>query len=331
MCGSCGAADDAGVARSAGRPRSAEGTPGPSRRRLLAGLGAGLSVALTGAPGLTASASAATLKDGRWCNPARGYFPAGGHYGAPRGQYSHAGQDVTNTIGTAVYAAAAGTVVRRGWGVLEGRTGYGLVISHGGGQYTYYGHFHTYHVGSGASVSAGQRIGDMGATGNVTGPHLHFETHTGGLYDTVDPVDFMAARGVDLGGGWSRIDPGAGGKTVVAIQHLMTQRGYELVPDGDYGPVSVSAVKQFQAAQGLIDDGQVGPQTWPHLVYSLSEGDGGSHVRALQVMLNKHSAGLLVDGDFGSVTDSAVRSYQSANRLYVDGLAGQKTWKALVG
>lgn len=324
MCDSC-----ATVGAPAGAERARR--PAPSRRRLLAGLGAGLGVALTGAPILSASASAATLKDGRWCNPARGYFPDGGHYGAPRGQYSHAGQDVTNSTGTAVYAAAAGTVIRRGWGVLTGRTGYGLVISHGGGRYTYYGHLSVFRVGSNASVSVGQRIGDMGATGNVTGPHLHFETHSGGLYDTVDPVDFMAARGVDLGGGWSRIDPGAAGKTVVAIQHLMTQRGYELVADGAYGPVSVGAVKRFQEAEGLIADGQVGPQTWPHLVYTLREGHGGSHVRGLQVMLNKHSAGLQVDGDFGSVTRSAVRSYQSANRLYVDGVAGPKTWEALVG
>lgn len=54
-------------------------------------------------------------------------------------------------------------------------------------------------------------------------------------------------------------------------------------------------------------------------------------MRGLQAVLNKHSAGLAVDGDFGSVTDSAVRAYQSVNRLVVDGKAGPKTWEALVG
>lgn len=326
MCEQCGPAD-ATVEEAEETFRPA----GPSRRRLLAGLGAGLGVALTGVPALTSPAAAATLKDGRWCNPARGHFPSGGHYGAPRGGVSHAGQDITNSTGTAVYAAAAGTVIRRGTNVLTGRTGYGLVISHGGGTYTYYGHLSVFRVGLSATVGAGQRIADMGATGNVTGPHLHFETHTGGLGSTVNPVTFMTARGVDLGGGWSRIDPGAVGETVKAIQHLMNQRGYGLVVDGQYGSVSVGAVKRFQTSRGLVADGQVGPVTWPHLVYSLRQGHSGSHVRGLQVALNKHSAGLVVDGGFGSVTTSAVRAYQSANRLYVDGVAGPVTWEALVG
>ncbi|MFF2008283.1 peptidoglycan-binding protein [Streptomyces sp. NPDC058195] len=307
------------------------GLGGPSRRGLILGAGAGLGVLLTGLPVLTASAEAATLKDGRWCNPARGRFPAGGHYGASRGGYPHAGQDVTNSTGTAVYAAAAGTVVRRGKGVLTGRTGNGLVISHGSGTYTYYGHLSAFRVPLNARVAAGQRIADMGATGNVTGPHLHFETHTGRLGSTTDPVSFLAARGVDLGGGWPALNPGAAGATVKVIQHLITQRGTALVADGNYGPVSVRAVKKFQSAKKLVADGQVGPKTWKSLVYELRRGGSGAHVRALQVVLNKHSAGLAVDGGFGAVTNTAVRSFQSANRLAVDGLVGPKTWEALVG
>lgn len=301
-----------------------------SRRTLIAGLGLGAAAA--GMTVFAAPASAATLKNGSWCNPALGYFPSGGHYGAPRPGGAHAGQDVTNSTGTAVYAAAAGTVVRRQWGGgLGGRTGNAIVIAHGNGVYTYYGHLSVYRVALNQRVSAGQRIADMGATGNVTGPHLHFETHTGGLGSTVNPVTYLAARGADLGGGWSRIDPGARGARVRAIQYLMNQRGYGLAVDGYYGSVSVTAVKRFQSARGLVADGQVGPATWPKLVYSLNAGANGNHVRALQTVLNKHSAGLRVDGDFGSVTNSAVRAYQSANRLVVDGNAGAITWRALVG
>jgi peptidoglycan hydrolase-like protein with peptidoglycan-binding domain len=171
----------------------------------------------------------------------------------------------------------------------------------------------------------------MGATGNVTGPHLHFETHTGGLGATANPVTFLSARGVDLGGGWSRVDPDARGATVSVIQHLMNQRGAGLVVDGHYGSISVTAIKRFQSANGLVADGQVGPATWPKLVYSLRQNASGHHVRGLQVALNKRSAGLLVDGAFGAVTTTAVRNFQSANRLVVDGNAGPITWQALVG
>ncbi|MDX2674066.1 peptidoglycan-binding protein [Streptomyces fimicarius] len=346
MCRSCATAAapaDTSVDAEAPPP-----VPGVSRRGLLAGLGLGaLAVNLSLSAGASTAvaaeaeaaaaaaaeaAAAAAAKNGAWANPALGRFPAGGHYGAPRGGASHAGQDVSNSTGTAVHAAAAGTVVRRSWGGgLPGRTGNALVIAHGGNQYTYYGHLSAYRVALNATVSAGQRIADMGATGNVTGPHLHFETHTGSLGSTVNPVGFLAARGVDLSGGWSRIDPGASGATVVVIQRLMTRRGHTLVADGQYGSVSVAAVKRFQSSKGLVADGQVGPATWPVLVYTLRQGSSGDHVRALQTALNKRSAGLAVDGGFGSVTTSAVRAYQSANRLVADGEAGPVTWRALTG
>lgn len=218
MCRSCAtAAEPMEIPADLERPDH-----GLSRRGLLAGLGLGV-LAVNLSVG-TSTAAAATAKNGAWADPALGRFPAGGHYGAPRGGASHAGQDVSNSVGTAVYAAAGGTVVRRSWGGgLPGRTGNALVISHGNNQYTYYGHLNAYRVGLNAKVSAGQRIADMGATGNVTGPHLHFETHSGRLGTTVNPVSFLAARGVDLSGGWSRTDPGASGATVVVIQHLMSR------------------------------------------------------------------------------------------------------------
>lgn len=325
MCDSCATAIEATAERP--EPRG-----GLSRRGLIAGMGLGLSLSAVGLGAGATAAFAATAKNGRWANPALGHFPAGGHYGASRGGAAHAGQDVSNSTGTGVYAAAAGTVVRRAWGGgLTGRTGNALVVSHGSGQYTYYGHLSAYRVALNATVAAGQRIADMGATGNVTGPHLHFETHSGGLGVTANPVTFMAARGVDLGGGWPRIDPGASGKTVVAIQYLMAKRGYGLLADGQYGSVSSTAVKAFQKAKGLVADGQVGPATWPHLVYTLRQGSSGTHVRALQTALNKRSAGLVVDGTFGAVSTSAVRTYQGVNRLVVDGEAGPLTWQALVG
>ncbi len=305
---------------------------GISRRGLLAGVGTGFGLALTGLPGTAQAAPATTAMNGAWCNPAQGSFPSGGGFHAPRGGGLHLGQDISNPSGTPLYAAAAGTVIRRGVAVIGGRTGNGIVIQHAGGMFTYYGHLDAFRVALNARVAAGARIGDMGTTGNVTGPHVHFETHSGSLGNPVDPVPFMAARGVDLRGGWSRVNPGASGQRVRAIQHLLNQRrGAGLLVDGVYGSVSSGAMRAFQSANGLAADGQVGPQTWPVLVYSLRRGAGGSHVRALQTALNKRSAGLAVDGDFGGVTESALRTYQSGNRLVVDGLAGPVTWRALVG
>lgn len=318
---------------------------GLSRRGLFAAAGVGVGLALTGLPMVAravtdseaeeeAAAAARDIgiyaKNGTWCNPAQGRFPNGGHFGAPRGGTTHAGQDISNPSGTAIYAAAAGTVIRRGTNVLTGRTGNGIVIQHSGGRYTYYGHLNAFRVAQGAKVSAGQRIGDMGTTGNVTGPHLHFETHNGSLGAIVNPVPFMAARGVDLKGGWSTLDPGSQGARVRAIQYLLNQRGNSLVIDGDYGTKSVNAMKSFQSGAGLVADGQVGPKTWPKLVYTLKQGAKGNHVRALQSAMNMRSAGLQVDGDFGSVTNTAVRNFQTLNRLVSDGEAGPITWRAIV-
>lgn len=140
-----------------------------------------------------------------WANPSVG--PITSRYGARWGAF-HAGTDIAG--GGPTYAAHAGRVARTGWNALSGRTGIGIVLSHGGGQYTYYGHNPPggVRVSAGDAVRAGQRIGSQGATGNVTGTHLHFETHTGGLGRTTNPEPFMRSRGVTLGrgthdqGGW---------------------------------------------------------------------------------------------------------------------------------
>jgi murein DD-endopeptidase MepM/ murein hydrolase activator NlpD len=88
----------------------------------------------------------------------------------------HAGIDIANATGTPVYAAFAGRVVRAGWAVVGGRSGNGVLIMNPDGEHQYYGHLSRIRVKVGDWVSIGQRVGDMGATGNVTGPHLHFET-----------------------------------------------------------------------------------------------------------------------------------------------------------
>lgn len=104
----------------------------------------------------------------------------------------------------------------------------------------YYGHLNTFRVKNGASVSAGQRIADMGATGNVTGPHLHFEVQIGDIGDDVNPRTHVSNRGVVLGGGWPTLDPESRGQRVRAMQYLLRQRGRSITVDGYHGPQSTA-------------------------------------------------------------------------------------------
>ncbi|MBF6045409.1 peptidoglycan DD-metalloendopeptidase family protein [Streptomyces sp. NRRL B-1677] len=109
---------------------------------------------------------------------------------------SHTGVDFHAETGTSVQAVGAGTIVEAGWG---GAYGNNVVIKHNDGTYTQYGHLSSIDVSVGQSVTAGQQIGLSGATGNVTGPHLHFEARTGAVYGTdIDPVAYLSEHGVSL-------------------------------------------------------------------------------------------------------------------------------------
>lgn len=95
-------------------------------------------------------------------------------------QYFHTGHpalDIAAPTGEAVVAATGGTVIYAGWKLSGAGVGGGIVvwISHGSGIYTTYNHLSRETVRVGQRVRAGQRIGSVGATGNATGPHLHFE------------------------------------------------------------------------------------------------------------------------------------------------------------
>jgi peptidoglycan hydrolase-like protein with peptidoglycan-binding domain len=130
---------------------------------------------------------------------------------------------------------------------------------------------------------------------------------------------------------WPDVGQGSTGENVYSIQLMLQAHGYSLSIDGDFGPQTASDVKAFQSAHGLSADGIVGPQTWPVLIIGTQQGSTGSAVKALQRQLNAHGASLTVDGDFGPLTTSALKSYQSKHGLGVDGIAGPQTWSSLVG
>ncbi|MDT0276067.1 M23 family metallopeptidase [Blastococcus goldschmidtiae] len=139
---------------------------------------------------------------GSWIRPTAGTVTSGygSRWGAP-----HAGVDIAGPRNTPIYAAADGTVVRAActsaYCDRDGNlslAGYGNLVEldHGGGVTTRYAHLSAYTVTAGQGVSAGALIGFQGSTGNSTGVHLHFEVRTDGA--SVDPVPWLASRGVDL-------------------------------------------------------------------------------------------------------------------------------------
>ena len=99
----------------------------------------------------------------------------------------HAGCDIGASYGTAIWAAAGGTVISAGW---NGGYGNCVMVNHGNGYTTVYGHMSRIAVSSGQSVSMGQVLGYVGSTGNSTGPHLHFEIRASATGMTTDPMSF---------------------------------------------------------------------------------------------------------------------------------------------
>ncbi|MER6344696.1 M23 family metallopeptidase [Streptomyces sp. NPDC001595] len=109
---------------------------------------------------------------------------------------SHTGVDFHAASGTSVHAVGAGTVVEAGWG---GAYGNQVVIRMHDGTYTQYGHLSSIGVSVGQTVTPGQQIALSGATGNVTGAHLHFEARTSAEYGSdIDPVAYLRAHGVRI-------------------------------------------------------------------------------------------------------------------------------------
>ena len=103
--------------------------------------------------------------------------PVGDTFG-PRGNRFHAGLDLLAPLGADVAAAAAGRVTYAGW--LAGGWGKLVVVSHGDGVRTMYAHLSSVTVRVGEEVTGGTVLGAVGATGDATGPHLHFEVRVRG-------------------------------------------------------------------------------------------------------------------------------------------------------
>jgi len=105
----------------------------------------------------------------------------------------HEGIDLAGAYGSPILAATSGTVTYAG-----PESGYGEIvkITDWDGTQTWYGHMSKFLVKAGDKVTPGQEIALVGAAGDATGPHLHFEVHVNG--QVVDPIPFLAARGIHI-------------------------------------------------------------------------------------------------------------------------------------
>ena len=107
---------------------------------------------------------------------------------------THTGIDLAAPTGTPAGSASSGTVLAAGY---DGSYGNKVIVEHADGTQTWYAHMDTINVGEGQVVKPGEVLGTVGATGNVTGPHLHLEVRPGGA-SPVDPAAEFAGRGLPL-------------------------------------------------------------------------------------------------------------------------------------
>ncbi len=109
-------------------------------------------------------------------------------YGADPTILAHSGEDMSVAAGSPVLAPGSGKVVLADR-LLE--RGNAVILDHGQGVFTGYWHLRAIDVGLGDTVSAGQKLGEVGSTGLSTGPHLHWEMHVNGV--AVDPLQWLEA------------------------------------------------------------------------------------------------------------------------------------------
>lgn len=128
---------------------------------------------------------------------------------------------------------------------------------------------------------------------------------------------------------------GSQGNFVYLLQFILNQYGYNLSVDGIFGTRTLNAVRDFQRNNSLSVDGLVGNNTWKTLLTLppyplLKQNSRGAYVTFLQQLLesNLYPVGG-IDGIFGTRTLNAVRAFQQANGLAVDGIVGNNTWNAL--
>lgn len=232
---------------------------------------------------------------------------------------SHAGIDIAAPVGTDVHAAFGGKVISCRHNSYDGdpylwlglKSGNHVWIENSDGATQYYGHLSEVFVREGDTVAQGQKIGEVGQTGRVTGPHLHFETMSTDdlgshfnpriLFERYElkPGSAPKVGGVKPVGKPDKPKPNEHKNSKsdnIAIQKALTAMGLDVgYPDGVDGAKQKDGVRAFQKQHGLVQDENWGPRTQE--VYD--------HNKRLQRALNKMKSTtpkLKVDGWIGGPT-----------------------------
>lgn len=142
--------------------------------------------------GTTEAASVDQAGVDLWLIPVSGKYYVSSTFGM-RWDAPHKGVDLACAEGTRIIAPSEGTVVLSRW---YSGYGYAVILDHGNGIRTLYGHNSKLVVTEGQQVKAGDVLSLAGNTGYSFGPHLHFEVHVNGT--PIDPAPFLRERGVDL-------------------------------------------------------------------------------------------------------------------------------------
>lgn len=203
-------------------------------------------------------------------------------FGRP-GQWAagyHTGIDYRAPIGTKIYATKGGTVIHSGWGGFGSAYGNHIVLRslHNGRTiYHLYAHLSDTNVIKGQPVKANQWIGLSGATGNVSGPHLHYEERVSpfGYFNHIRPVlpayrplSFVPAT-VSL----AKLKPGKKNYQIRRLQRRLNKAvGAGLPITGYYGPATKAAAKKWQERLGFSGkdaDGVVGKSSLEKLGFKV--------------------------------------------------------------
>lgn len=171
----------------------------------------------------------------------------------------HTGIDYRAAVGTKIFATKTGYVVHAGYGGFGAAYGNHIILKslHNGRTiYHLYAHLSDSHVVRGQTVKTNQWIGNSGATGNVTGPHLHYEERVSpfGYYNHIRPVlpSYIPITFVPRTVSLSKIKPGKKNRQIKRLQRRLNRAINAGLPiTGFYGPATKAAVKKWQERLGF--------------------------------------------------------------------------------